>query len=120
MHWATWCDGCIEEIPLLLTLHERIGDAVSFVGISWDRFQGGESDAQSLDTVRQVQHAHGIGWPTLIVDIAPEDLFEALSMECHTIPQLWCVDATGTVVHRVEGLASADDAKAIEAALSQD
>lgn len=101
-HWATWCDGCVEELPLLVELHSRIGDRVDFLGVSWDGFQGG-GDAQEL--CRQVEkfaQQQGLPWESLLVDVGPEELFEGLAMDCHTVPQLWLINASGEVVHRVE------------------
>ena len=46
-HWATWCDGCVEELPELVELHSQIADKVDFLGVSWDGFQGG-GEAQQL------------------------------------------------------------------------
>jgi cytochrome c biogenesis protein CcmG/thiol:disulfide interchange protein DsbE len=34
-HWATWCAPCIEELPSLLALHQKMPDLV-IVALSWD------------------------------------------------------------------------------------
>ena len=42
-HWATWCDPCVEELPLLADLHARLGERAAFLGVSWDLFEGGRA-----------------------------------------------------------------------------
>ena len=39
-HWATWCEGCVEELPLLVDLYKKWSEHVDFVGVSWEAFQG--------------------------------------------------------------------------------
>jgi thiol-disulfide isomerase/thioredoxin len=55
--WATWCDPCRREIPLLKALrHEHAADALQVVGIAVD----------SAEAVRQYAAEHGIDYPVLI------------------------------------------------------
>ena len=44
--WATWCAFCIDEMPDLERAHQRLGDAVRFVGI--DREDPNEQKAMEL------------------------------------------------------------------------
>lgn len=119
-HWATWCEGCVEELPLLVSLHQEYGDSVEFIGVSWDGFQGGGGTALVRE-VDQFSRAHGLPWESLVVDADPESLFESLEMVCHTVPQVWLVDSKGVVVHRVEEVldeASVDSLKQAITSLS--
>jgi thiol-disulfide isomerase/thioredoxin len=55
--WATWCDPCRREIPLLKSLrHERSGEALEVIGIAVD-FR-----AAVMDYTRRI----GIDYPVLI------------------------------------------------------
>jgi cytochrome c biogenesis protein CcmG, thiol:disulfide interchange protein DsbE len=38
--WATWCPPCIEEIPDLNRLQNRMGDKISIVAVSYDDTEG--------------------------------------------------------------------------------
>ncbi len=99
-HWATWCDGCIEELPLLVKLHQAFGEDVDFIGLSWDAFQGDAAHSNHLNEVNKVNRTHGVIWPSLVITDPPEALFEALSMDVQTVPQIWLLDAQGQPVHK--------------------
>jgi len=43
--WATWCQPCTEEMPLLQAAHKRVGDRVVFLGIDRTDFR---PDAQAF------------------------------------------------------------------------
>ena len=64
--------------------------------------------------VARFAEAHGIGYPSALIDAPPEDFFAALGMDFRQIPQTWVVDAGGEVVHRIEGIL--DEAAAAELA----
>ena len=108
-HWATWCDGCVEEMPELARLKNVLGDCVEFFGISWDRFQPLDEMDATKSAIRHVMAQAGASWPTLVLDdsVVPEELFERWKMEVHTIPQTWLVDAKGNIVERVEHVMTA-------------
>jgi thiol-disulfide isomerase/thioredoxin len=103
VHWATWCDGCLEEITDLLRLHSNYGERVSFKGICWDSFQGESSESSLLAHVDSFIKSNGILWSSAVVMSEPQSLFDSLDMECHTIPQLWVVNNLGEVTYQENG-----------------
>jgi phage shock protein E len=102
IHWATWCEGCIEELPLLTQLHRRFRDQVDFVGLSWDGFQAGLEGPELLEQVRSVSSLHQLDWPSMVVTAQAEALFSALKITVQTVPQIWLISADGEVQHRHE------------------
>jgi thiol-disulfide isomerase/thioredoxin len=99
-HWATWCEGCVDELPMLAKLHTRFGEKVRFIGVSWESFQFERPD--TVEHVIAFAEAHGAVWDSLLVQDRPEELFEVLEMVCQTIPQILLLDAEGEVVYRCE------------------
>jgi thiol-disulfide isomerase/thioredoxin len=116
-HWATWCEGCVDELPLLVELHGQFGSRVDFLGLSWDGFQAGRSDAGLVQEVADFSRAMGLPWPSLVVTCAPETLFQALEMTVHTVPQIWLIDGSGAVVHRIETVLDAASTESLSTAL---
>jgi thiol-disulfide isomerase/thioredoxin len=116
-HWATWCEGCVEELPLLVELHQRFGSTVTFLGISWEAFQ-----FEREDTVAHVQafaQEHGVLWDSLIVQDRPDRLFETLKMPSQTVPQVWVLSADGQVLYRCEQVLDADECERLADVLNQ-
>ena len=105
-HWATWCDGCIEELPELLRLQAGCPGDVRMVGVGWELFTGGtieEAEARVAETAA----AHGLSHPTLIVSDPPADFFAFFGIESEQIPQTWLMK-DGKVIERIHGLLDQD------------
>jgi thiol-disulfide isomerase/thioredoxin len=117
-HWATWCSGCVEELPELGRLHRTLGDRVQFLGLSWERFQTTVSMDQSLKDLAETMERHGLRWPTLVLNdgVKPETFFAQLELECQTVPQTWLVDDSGRVLFQVEAVL---DAAAVDEIVSK-
>jgi cytochrome c biogenesis protein CcmG/thiol:disulfide interchange protein DsbE len=101
--WASWCQPCQKEMPLLdRAYHDRHGK-LPIVGVT---FQDPESDSRAF--VR----AHHISFP-----ITPDDGYTvAKAYGVINVPTTFFVDAHGVVRERVAGNG---DTKALSAALSR-
>jgi thiol-disulfide isomerase/thioredoxin len=86
--WATWCEPCRREIPLLIRLrHERAAAGLAVVGIAVDfRAQ-----------VMKYAHDAGIDYPLLIGENGGLDAVNAFGMEL-VFPFSVFADARGRVV----------------------
>jgi thiol-disulfide isomerase/thioredoxin len=101
--WATWCEPCRREIPLLKKLrHDRSTDGLQIVGIAVDL----------RDAVRQYARQMGIDYPVLIGEQDGLDAVAAFGMDA-VFPFSVFVDARGRIVTLKVGELHADDASLI-------
>ncbi len=86
--WATWCEPCRREIPLLKSLRrERQGESLEIVGIAVD----------FKDAVIQYADSIGIDYPVLVGERDGMAAIEALGMET-VFPFTVFADAKGRIL----------------------
>lgn len=89
--WASWCGPCRTEMPDLAATAQRLGDAVRFVGVTFD-----DRPEDSREFLQEVPVPYDV-----YVDAHGHDLFRAL--EARGTPATVLVAADGMVVHRHAG-----------------
>jgi thiol-disulfide isomerase/thioredoxin len=105
--WATWCDPCRREIPLLKSLHaEYAKDGLEIVGIAVD----------SRDDVAKYASAHGMTYPVLLGEQGGLEAAGAFGMEV-VLPFSVFADRAGHIVALKVGELRPDEAHAILAGL---
>lgn len=102
-HWATWCDPCVGELPILGDLHKAHGEEITFLGLSWDRFEQFTDEAGTAKAIEETCAEHGLAYDMAIFRGSPEELFEALELEQRLIPQTFLYDAEGREVFHYMG-----------------
>jgi thiol-disulfide isomerase/thioredoxin len=101
--WATWCEPCRREIPLLKELRlEHAPKKLEIVGIAIDQ----------ADVVRQYASAQGMNYPLLIGEREGLEAARAFGMET-VLPFSVFVDAAGRVVTLKVGELHHDEAELI-------
>jgi cytochrome c biogenesis protein CcmG, thiol:disulfide interchange protein DsbE len=88
--WATWCQPCVVEHPILQAAAHAYADRVSFVGVIYQ-------DDPSL--IRRFLQSRG-GWGETLIDT---DSQVALAYGVYGAPETFIVDAQGTVVDKIVG-----------------
>jgi thiol-disulfide isomerase/thioredoxin len=101
--WATWCEPCRREIPLLNDLrHEHAANKLEIVGIAIDQ----------ADPVRQYASEHGIQYPLLLGEREGLEAARAFGMET-VLPFSVFADRKGHVVTLKVGELHRDEAELI-------
>jgi thiol-disulfide isomerase/thioredoxin len=104
--FATWCDPCEAQMPALAEAHDRVGDEVLFVSVTWE----GLSEAEIVEWWER----NGGGW-TLARDPTAEVTAVYNTSE---IPYAVAIDETGIVRWSESGQKTVDELVAgIEQAL---
>jgi thiol-disulfide isomerase/thioredoxin len=106
--WATWCEPCREEIPMLVRMREKyVANGVEFVGIS-------------IDQVAKVRHfaiSYKVSYPLLIADASALDLMRHLGNQAGALPFTVVLNRQGAVAYRKLGLLKAQDLEPVVAGL---
>lgn len=90
--WATWCESCPREHPLLVDLARRYAGRVQFVGIAYN---------DKNDRIQSWLERHGgATYPTL-VDINGK---AAIAYGVYGVPETYVIDAAGVIRHKHTGM----------------
>ena len=101
--WATWCEPCRREIPLLKSLRqERSGESLEIVGIAVD----------FKDAVLDYTHKIGIDYPVLIGEKDGTAAIDAFGLDT-VFPFTVFADTQGRIFTVKVGELSRDEAKVI-------
>ncbi len=105
-HWATWCIGCVDELPELRELAALLPPGARVLGVSWDLFDPRGDEDDIVEHVANFSAGHQLSWGSLVLgaDVVPDELFTTFGFGETTVPQTWLVDDAGTVRYKVEGL----------------
>lgn len=88
--WASWCTYCIDEMPALEQVHQRLDGSVEFIGINRE---------DSLDRARELAAETGVTYEHLIDD---DGAFFRASRG-RGMPTTLLVEPDGTVAYRHAG-----------------
>jgi peroxiredoxin len=89
--WATWCPPCVEEMPSLQKLHERLGDkGLEVVAVSVD---------ESPEDIEAFSEQHGLSF-TILHDRQSE---VSHSLQTFKYPETYVVDSRGNLAEKIIG-----------------
>ena len=87
-HWASWCDGCMEEIEEVKALADWLNTRhVQVTGVCWELFNG-TPPQYAFPVVSHIHTHHQLPFKSIIIKNTPEELFERLAIAEELIPQV--------------------------------
>ena len=91
-YWGTWCHWCVEEMPELAKINERLAEKnCGIIGI----VNGAEAgDQESLDDAKAVMMETGVKYPNVV----PSDDMNEILDQVSSFPCTFFVDKTGTIL----------------------
>jgi peroxiredoxin len=106
--WATWCAGCVEELPEYQEMYESWDhDKVGYLGMSLD---------DSVSTVEAFLEGHPeLTLPMAVIDEETTDAYLAK----RTLPSSRVLDADGVIRYEFTGPAADRVKRAVEALLAE-
>lgn len=95
--FATWCSPCINEIPDLQKLREKMKDqGVNVTGIVLDGIDAsGSANEETVETARVLADLTGVSYPFLIPD---EGYMNGRLAGINAVPETFFVDKEGNIV----------------------
>jgi thiol-disulfide isomerase/thioredoxin len=107
--WATWCPPCIEEMPHLITLHERFGSRDDFVMIGVSR----DHDQRTLR--RYLTRNKGVTWHQVVGEAGGVETARR-QYNVHGVPQVFLIGPEGMIL--ATNLRGEEIVKRVEQALT--
>lgn len=96
--WATWCEPCKQEMPLLQDAYQKHSQHVNFVMVN-------VTDQDQVDLVREYVKKYKYTFPVYLDEVGDvSDLYRV-----NSIPSTYIVDHNGTIIQSKMGTLSKEE-----------
>lgn len=99
--WATWCVPCVEEMPVLGSIHKTFGNEVAMLGVTLDDMIPGDR-AETRKKVSAFLDAKQVTFPNAYYTGNSDALGERLKID-GAIPITIIYDSNGKELWRLQG-----------------
>lgn len=86
--WATWCPTCLQEMPYLSQLKEKLPENINFITLC-------EDASLDLNLVKDILHDAGANYQTLIVN---QEIMDGFMNQVYFFPSTFFLDCKGIPV----------------------
>jgi thiol-disulfide isomerase/thioredoxin len=102
--WSTWCEPCVKEFPGLVKLHEKYGDKVACISLSFN-YEGGknETPAEHKDGVLEFLREQHATFDNALASVPAEELYQLLHFNSAAVPAIFVYDREGKISRQFEG-----------------
>jgi thiol-disulfide isomerase/thioredoxin len=91
--WGSWCEPCIEELPLLVSTHDKYLNKVNFVSIAVDY-------SKNIEKLKGLITQNNLVWPQVWVDRHERDNNPVSDYKVVGYPTTVLLDGNGTIIYR--------------------
>ncbi|MGH7139624.1 MAG: TlpA family protein disulfide reductase [Pirellulales bacterium] len=101
--WSTWCEPCVKEFPGLVKLHEKYGDKVACISLSFN-YAGGknESPEDHQEAVLEFLRSQHATFDNVLASVPDEELYQRLGFKSAAVPAIFVYDREGNLVGQFE------------------
>ena len=94
--WATYCEPCIREMPVLESISNEKQDTIGIVGLISDIYKmDGSVDEQQLEKANYILTQLNVSYPNIMAD---ESILNDIFSKISAVPTTLFIDSSGKIV----------------------
>lgn len=101
--WSTWCEPCVKEFPGLVKLHEKYGEKVACISLSFN-YEGSKNETpeEHQEAVLDFLHSQRATFDNVLASVPAEELYQQLGFKSAAVPAIFVYDREGSIVRQFE------------------
>lgn len=101
--WSTFCEPCVKEFPGLVKLHEKYGDKVACISLSFN-YAGGKNETpeEHQEAVLEFLRSQHATFENVLASVPDEELYQRLGFKSAAVPAIFVYDREGSIVRQFE------------------
>lgn len=101
--WSTFCEPCVKEFPGLVRLHEKYGDKVACISLSFN-YAGGKNETpeEHQEAVLEFLRSQHATFDNVLASVPDEELYQRLGFKSAAVPAIFVYDREGSIARQFE------------------